>query len=128
MKFSKDSQDFELLARYFLLQTQGQIPVKPSLFYPYKGRRDHAQQWAEALGQWLEVKPQPLRLKSQGKQSQRGRWERQKVEFYPKDCSPGPVLFVDDVVTTGSTGLSAHKALGQPVNFAIWSLFYRPSL
>lgn len=38
------------------------------------------------------------------------------------------VIFVDDVVTTGSTALAAWEAIGKPKDFKIWCLGYRPKL
>lgn len=38
------------------------------------------------------------------------------------------VVFVDDVITTGSTAMAAYMALGDPENFEVWTLASRPKL
>jgi len=38
------------------------------------------------------------------------------------------VVFVDDVITTGSTAMAAYIALGDPENFEVWTLAHRPKL
>ena len=43
---------------------------------------------------------------------------RSKIENYR-------VIFVDDVLTTGSTARSAWKTLGKPKDFAVWTLVQR---
>lgn len=37
-------------------------------------------------------------------------------------------IFIDDVVTTGSTAMAAYMALGDPEQFEVWSLVCRPKL
>jgi predicted amidophosphoribosyltransferase len=38
------------------------------------------------------------------------------------------IVFVDDIITTGGTAVSAYKALQRPPYFEIWTIFHRPLL
>jgi predicted amidophosphoribosyltransferase len=40
----------------------------------------------------------------------------------------GTLIFIDDVVTTGSTVEAAWRALGKPSQFEVWCLAYQPML
>lgn len=37
-----------------------------------------------------------------------------------------PVIFVDDIITTGTTALAAFEALGRPKRFEVWVIAHRP--
>lgn len=39
-----------------------------------------------------------------------------------------PLIFVDDIITTGSTAQLAYEALKRPNLFEIWTIFHRPRL
>jgi len=64
---------------------------------------------------------------SRHSQKNRGREERRLVSFeYSAPIPPDrPVLFVDDVITTGATAVAAYNALNTPKSFHIWALAYR---
>jgi predicted amidophosphoribosyltransferase len=42
--------------------------------------------------------------------------------------SPGPIVFVDDVITSGATAMAAYMALEDPSRFEVWTLANRPKL
>lgn len=116
------------LAELFLLK-HSPVLEKAVLFYPSKGKKDHAYAWACSLARLLGLKPVPLELLGQQKQALLPRKERGTLSFKPLKVprNSQPIL-VDDIVTTGATAHSAWRALGQPKSFAIWSLFYRRGL
>lgn len=49
-------------------------------------------------------------------------FSRQRIQKYKWFRDRAPVIFVDDVVTSGATVLTAWKALGRPSNFSCWCL------
>lgn len=102
--------------------------------------RQHAQRWAEALCQigcgpvrnLIEFDKGDLH-RAHLDQKKLNRQERrlismrriENITIPPSDWS---YIFVDDVVTTGFTALSAWKALGRPQNFQVWCIATRPRL
>jgi predicted amidophosphoribosyltransferase len=97
-------------------------------------KKDHAYLWGKALGEVISAQVIPC-LRKIKPRSQRGanKATRQKIlieldENYSqimedmKDCR---IVFVDDILTTGSTAHAAYEALGCPVNFEVWVLGYR---
>lgn len=98
------------------------------------GDRDHAFLWGQSLAYTSGAVFFPfLRKVSLGHQRGAGRGERALVEMevdesYSKDVdfsSNTLWIFADDVLTTGATARAAHKALGCPRNFEIWTLAQR---
>lgn len=43
-----------------------------------------------------------------------------------KDLHYGTIIFIDDVVTTGSTAMAAWKALEKPPRFEVWCMAVQP--
>lgn len=98
------------------------------------GTQDHAYLWGQALADVVGADFFPnLKKVTIGQQRGAGRGERALVEMevdenYSKSVgfSTNTVfVFADDVLTTGATARAAHKALGNPRNFEIWTLAQR---
>jgi predicted amidophosphoribosyltransferase len=102
--------------------------------------RQHAQRWAEALSRLgcgpvanlIEFDKGDLcrAIRDQKKLNRQDRRlismrQIENITFKTADCS---YVFVDDIVTTGFTALSAWKALGRPQNFQVWCIAIRPRL
>ncbi|WP_413585785.1 ComF family protein [Bdellovibrio sp. HCB274] len=95
---------------------------------------DHAYQWAQALGKATGAEI-CLCLTKKTRAHQRGatRENRVQVEFALDEnssmvsefWSDALWVFVDDIVTTGSTALAAYEALGRPPHFEAWALAQR---
>lgn len=99
------------------------------IFYPSKGLYDHGQELAESAAAFMGNKQTTPIVKVKGaKQALLGRKARLEQDFRAPFSIRSPVLFVDDIVTTGGTARSCWKALGQPSKMTVWSLFYRKSL
>jgi predicted amidophosphoribosyltransferase len=100
-----------------------------------KGERDHAFALAQALSavtQW-PVKTNLIVLAQDGRsQKQKGRLERTERRFLAQESPDlsvyGTIIFIDDVVTTGSTVEAAWKALHRPENFEVWCVAFQPRL
>jgi predicted amidophosphoribosyltransferase len=99
---------------------------------------DHAKSWAEALGSRLERPIVDVLQKAPDQvrfQRTRSATERAELRFQLKtpgkegqNAYRGPHLFVDDVITTGSTAMAAYMALGDPSHFEVWTMVNRPRL
>ena len=93
---------------------------------PKRLKMDHAYQLASALSQCSGIKLLPiLERKNTFSQKRRSREHRQSIQFektsaLPQDCTR--VIFVDDLVTTGSTASAAHAALGENIPFCCLSV------
>lgn len=119
----------------------------PRFVYPpasISGARDHAWLLASMMARhWsaeepIGLAPVPDRaLREPGRQKYKSRDQRSTRRFAPVKFSESPVsnaqssptwVFVDDVITTGSTAMAAYMALGDPDQFEVWTLVCRPKL
>lgn len=102
------------------------------VIYPSRGGevRDHAHGLAHAWSEVLGTKIMPVVLANKKvKQARQKLGARKKIQFIKLSKTvKGRVLFVDDILTTGSSAKAARKAVSSLEIFAIWTVFYRPSL
>ncbi len=92
------------------------------------GRADHAHAFAEGFSTITGVKVEsPFERVVDGTQKERDRVERFKLEYRLKSRPKAEAfIFVDDLLTTGSTASAAWRALGKPKCFSAWTLACRP--
>lgn len=110
----------------------------PIQFVPAPGRsrfvRDHAEELAFRLARiWGgDYCARALRRTSSAEQKHANLAMRSAVKRIDRGVVGidinRPVVFVDDVLTTGSTAEVAFRSLGRPEKFEIWTVFYRPRL
>ncbi|MEQ1666189.1 MAG: hypothetical protein ABL927_12525 [Bdellovibrionales bacterium] len=50
-----------------------------------------------------------------------------ELDFQRRDLDR-PLVFIDDIITSGGTANSAFRILGSPKNFEVWTIFHRPRL
>ncbi len=128
---------FNTLAKEFLHRFLQVLPLPDNtLFIPAPARsrplRDHAFSLCQAFSQISQIPMQnPLMVlpaQQQGPQKQKNRRERKEIHFQLKEpllLKNRRIVFVDDILTTGATARSAHKALGKPQPFMIFTLSWR---
>ena len=129
---------FNVLAREFLHRFLQVLPLPAdTVFIPAPARsecpRDHAFSLCQAFSDISQIQMQnPLRVlpaQKQGAQKRKTKRERKKIHFQLKEPLPSlknqRIIFVDDILTTGATARSAHKALGQNKPFMIFTLSWR---
>lgn len=90
----------------------------------------HAQDWGQSLAGYLACDHiMALDKVSVDAQKKKGKSERDKVRLKSivdiSRLSNKKVIFVDDVVTTGSTLKAAYEALGSPKEFECWTMAVR---
>ncbi len=103
-----------------------------------RGSEDHAFYFAqafEAAGVSFEFYNCLSRTEVAGSQKKRTRLQRERTTIawaenftqadFNAKCAGKHVIFVDDVVTTGSTVRAAWRTLGRPRDFAAWALAQR---
>ena len=92
-------------------------------------KHDHAASLAKSISQIFELPVYDCLLRVSEGQKRKSKEQRRAVEILLKDSIKLPkkarYIYIDDVLTTGSTAQAAWKALGQPVNFEVWVLVYR---
>lgn len=102
------------------------------------GKNDHAQHFVNGLvaaHAGLELYNCLSRDCGAGSQKKRKRSERQRTTMewaenitqadFNAKAAGKHIIFVDDVVTTGSTARAAWRTLGKPRDFAVWALAQR---
>lgn len=138
-KDGRAAQAAEKLATLFLTERasfERQAHVIPA---PANGF-DHATLWAQALvrqGGWtlsdcLEDKTSREERQKDLRAGERGLRRYGFREHFAMAGEPvlaaKPIVFADDVVTSGSTAMAAYMALGDPERFEVWTLVARPRL
>lgn len=95
------------------------------------GSLDHAGRLALAISDLTGVKVLTLLQRPEGTESQKklGRQRRQMATLLPtekhNDLNGLRPIFVDDIVTTGSTARAAKKALGEDIPLTVLTLCCR---
>ena len=94
-----------------------------------KKQEDHAFMLAKALSFYFNGEFQPLLKRDPNSLAQRkkSKKERAFIQIHREGDIPfhKPVVFVDDVLTTGSTARVAFHALNKPKNFFIFTLAWK---
>lgn len=139
LKGQQNQRAYRILAHEMLkcFRSHRVLRQKPALFVfpPSKGGvADHAQLLALSLSYWSGIPHinafasarEQKEQKSLDKSGRQGlRFERSHVRLPPSAQNEG-IIFVDDLLTTGSTARAAWLALNKPKRFTVWTLACRP--
>ncbi len=132
LKYNRNPRAWEYLAHVFLAAASDHPePDESTVFIPAPSHvlRDHAYYFAEALARHSggQFAPSVFRLLDSNPQKEKNSRQRKERAFEQIRAVPAAntLIFVDDVVSTGSTSKAAHQCLGQPSNFQIWALAHR---
>ncbi len=133
LKGGQPQAAFRFYAEIFAARVEiGHLPPE-TVLVPCPGTegRDHARVWAEALGQVLGIPVVKALAHTSEHQSQKkkSRHERQKISLECRTTLRRQhVIFIDDIVTTGSTAIAAKRAIGRTQGFEVWCLAHRRQL
>lgn len=141
LKGGDNKKDFKFLVLQLIIkrQTYDKLFIKlPVIIVPAPSRvfkkRDHSSCLAEALSMitgWELASILENDDFDKSAQKSKSAIERQNRKFKAKiqfTGFKGTILFVDDVVTTGSTAVAAWNAIGKPCNFEVWCIAHQPLL
>lgn len=124
--FQQLAEVFVYLARW---QSQSVLVPAPAKV-PFAS--DHAFRWAQCLSAEAAFPVKNILFRQSTQiQKESSKKERANVKIGSiggSGCAKSNIIFVDDVLTTGSTAQAAYEVLGKPENFAVWCLAYRPLL
>ena len=93
------------------------------------GGRHHALEWARALGARNNLPVLDILRVQKKPTSMRGLRKRERLRALSfglarglsiSSCQLPPIVFVDDVYTTGATARAAWKSMGEPPDFSIF--------
>ncbi len=135
MKGSRSERKWKNMAPYFSRKRwSDEVCDLPIRFVPApssSGSPDHAYFWGKALAEQFQGELVSCLIKT-GKRHQRGasRRQRQRLRIEVDEKYSGLLnestevlwVFVDDILTTGSTAHAAYEALGSPPHFEVWVL------
>lgn len=124
---------YDYFAQLFLCRWQAWkgSRVEPPIFIPAPPRRegdkDHSYQLAESFARFTGgVMYAPLKRETQKQQKRLDKSERQEIKVaataLDAEIACGNVIFVDDVIVTGSTMAAAYEVLRRPKRFMAWCL------
>lgn len=133
LKENQNHRQWYFLA-YNILKHNPQINItNRTCFVPAPARKqkfkDHAFLLCQTLSEISHRPMQQLLIRDEQKDEQKTRSlsERKKIKhlLIENITNKNDVIFVDDVVTTGSTALAAYQALEKPENYQVISLIHR---
>ena len=134
LKGGEKTSVFYDLSLFIWKMAHHQLPKRPVFIpAPPKKTEDHATAFAKSLSLAWGGSPywNGLSRKSKTPQKNLNQYDRQKIQMQrvlplpPKQSSH---IFVDDVLTTGSTAFASYCAMGKPRLFSAWCLAYMPKL
>jgi predicted amidophosphoribosyltransferase len=126
LKQKEDSRYWRPFAQWMV---ENEFPTRASLVpVPSFGKPNHALGFAKAIQEctgWSVL--EGLSTEQQGPQKFLRREQRGNRRFSWKGDPPslGPLILVDDVLTTGATARAVYRALGAPKAFKVWCLLDR---
>ncbi len=114
------------------LVQKGDVQVLPTAVVPCPSREgaywDHSSLFAKEVSRVLGIPlVRALRFSDASKLKQKSLSlkERKVLKFKALKEIEGPILFVDDVVTSGSTAVAAREALKSSYFFEVWAISCR---